>query len=124
MVWAWLVIVNSSDHCHQKDATLSAHAATLMFGNAMRTQVWSNAPVRSVTASMVKAKLGFVHFLPPDTTALEGVAEDDAAARTSAMANDGNSNVQLEAAQSSKLCIGGRCWTWSHIWDDTVSGNV
>lgn len=112
MVRAQLAIANSSDFCHQKDATLSAHTVTLMFSNAVRTQAWSNTPVWSVTASMMKAELGFIHFLPPDIAALEGVAEDDAAARASVMANAGNSDAQLEAAQSSELCIGGRCWTW------------
>ena len=124
MVRSRLAIANSSDYCRQKDATLSAHTVTLMFSNAMRTQAWSTSPVRSITASMVKTELGFIHFLPPDVAALEGVAEDDAAARTLVMANAGNSNAQLEAARSSKLYIGGRCWTWTHIWEAACSLEV
>lgn len=124
MVCARLAIANSSDCCCQKDATLSAHTVTLVFSNAMRTQAWLTTPVWSITASMVKMELGFIHFLPPDIAALEGVTEDDVAARTSVMANAGNSNAQLEAARSSELHISGRCWTWSHIWEAACSLEV
>ena len=124
MVRAQLAVANSSDYCRQKDATLSTHVITLWFSNAMKTQTWSNSPVRSITLAHVKTELSIIHFLPPDLAALEGVAAGDSAARTLVMANAGSSTAQLDAARASKLYIGGRCGSFTHIWEAACSLEV